>query len=39
MDHNWDDLRVFLAVARDETLSAANAMARRYLQNRPLGMH
>ena len=23
MDHNWDDLRVFLAVARDETLSAA----------------
>jgi DNA-binding transcriptional LysR family regulator len=23
MDHNWDDLRVFLAVARRETLSAA----------------
>jgi len=23
MEHNWDDLRVFLAVARDETLSAA----------------
>jgi len=23
MEHNWDDLRVFLAVARDETLSSA----------------
>ena len=23
MEHNWDDLRVFLAVARDETLSTA----------------
>ncbi|NBR35411.1 MAG: LysR family transcriptional regulator [Rhodobacteraceae bacterium] len=28
MDHNWDDLRVFLAVARLETLSAAGRVLK-----------